>query len=161
MRIWNRRQFVALATMLPGCRRRSDTGSVDALRVSVSPQPSMAGLYLAYESGYFKDQGLSIELVVLNGGSAEAIPLLAGWRLETSFAPLTPAMINARTRGARLRLVAGREIVALNCSDYGVIYGNRRFFPNGLADLRELKGKRIAVSRPGGTTFFALDVILS
>jgi hypothetical protein len=64
-------------------------------------------------------------------------------------------------RGARLRIVAGREIVSSSCHPVGAIYVRRDQFPNGLADLRPLKGARIStMGSLGGITHYALDALL-
>ena len=136
-----------------GCKRRRPGKIV----VATSPHVSMSGLYLAHESGYFEQAGLEVEFQRIPMGT-EALPLLAGGKLDASFFALTPSLINAIAKGAKVRIVAGREI-AVSCNETCTLYLSRKAFPGGSAELSRLKGKRVAVS--GATlTHFCLDKFL-
>jgi NitT/TauT family transport system substrate-binding protein len=86
------------------------------------------------------------------------IPLLAGGQLDVAFASAIPAAFNAVAKGARIRIVASRETAIAGCITE--IHGSRKAFPQGLSDLRALKGKRIAVSAPTSLSAFLLDALL-
>ena len=128
--------------------------------MATTAQPSLAPFYLAHESGYFGAEGIYLEIEETRSGGGQVVPLIAGGAIDISFGPMNPATVNAVAKGARIRLVAGREILSPGCSDYGAIYGHKRAFPNGFRDYRELKGKTIAVSRSTGSNAFVLDVLL-
>jgi hypothetical protein len=123
----------ATAAMLAGCRKASAIR--DPIRISVNRRPGMAGLYQAVESGYFAEVGVPVELVTMGVGM-EVVPVLAQGGVDVSFFPSNAAVFNAVARGARIRLVAGREIARAGCSDFGAIYGGKEAFPGGLRDLR-------------------------
>jgi len=156
----HRRHFLILAAAgLCGsqCRRRPAPG---VLRVSAHPFYSMSGLYLANELGYFEDLGLKVEIETI-ASSTQAIPLLAGGKLDVVFSAHSASLVNAIARGSRLAIVAGREIAAPGCSDNSVFYGRRSVFPSGLKDVRLLKGKRVGADTSVSIGAFSFDTILA
>jgi len=130
------------------------------LTVALYPFLSMAGFYTAHEFGYFEDLDLDIE-IVSNRNVAQVAPLLAAGRLDVALTALAPALITAVLRGANIRVVAGRETASTTCGSAGAIYGNRKVFPNGRVDLRQLVGKRVAVQQRASLSEFYLDVMLA
>jgi NitT/TauT family transport system substrate-binding protein len=139
------------------CRNRRST--LDPIRISASPTLSMASLYLAQESGYFEQAGLAVELQEIRDPRL-TLPMLAAGKLDVSFTAFAPTVVNAIAKGARLRLVAGREIASSTCGDFGAIYTTRRRHPRGDLDFRWLKGKSIAVRHTTGIGQFALEMEL-
>jgi NitT/TauT family transport system substrate-binding protein len=119
----------------------------------------MCPFYVAYESGYFRDAGFDVE-VVKDMGSAQSLPLLAGGKLDVGFAGMVPAVVNAVVRGARVRLVAGRELVSPSCGTAGTVFLSREVFPHGVRSMRQLKGARIGVTDSSPRTSFWLDTLL-
>jgi NitT/TauT family transport system substrate-binding protein len=119
----------------------------------------MAPLYQALECGYFTELGLEVEIHRVSSGHL-AVPLLAGGEFDASCAALSAAFVNAVEKGAKIRIVAGREIASPTCGTSSTIYGRRQLFPNGLSDLRQLKGRRIAVHSRTTSGEFRLDALL-
>lgn len=152
-----------LLKSLPGAALATTAARAAApvrLRVSVGPYINMCPFYWGYESGYFAGAGFDIQ-VVQSIGSTQAIPLAAGGRLDVCFLAQSPPLLNAVARGARIRIVAGRDVASATCRPIGAVYARRRAYPNGLRDLRVLRGKKVAVSgNLGGATHFALDLLL-
>jgi NitT/TauT family transport system substrate-binding protein len=142
-----------------GCSRRLVQSSRMKVTVSAGPYLPMSALYLAQELGFFEQAGLDVE-IWQSANSVATIPLLAGGKVDVSFLSLNPSFVNAVARGASLSIVAGREIASPGCADVGTWYGNRRAFPRGLADLRQLKGKRLAVGARASIMEFFLDAFL-
>jgi NitT/TauT family transport system substrate-binding protein len=142
---------------LAGCARKSS--SPRKLRVGLIPRLTMAPLYLADELGFFREAGLEVEFQQFQE-SPQTLTALAGGKLEVGFTTPIPVFINAVLKGARLKIVAGRDIAAPGCGTGGAIFGNRRAFPQGLRDLRLLKGKRVAISNQTGLAAFYLDQLL-
>jgi NitT/TauT family transport system substrate-binding protein len=110
---------------------------------------AMAPLWTAQEGGYFRREGLEAEILYIPGGSL-VVQAMIGGDLQFAFGPSVP-VINAALRGADLALVAntGNSLVFS-------IYAR----PN-IREPRDLKGKKIAVTRLAGSTDQALDIVLS
>ncbi|MGQ9635062.1 MAG: ABC transporter substrate-binding protein [Bryobacteraceae bacterium] len=156
----HRRQMLALCGAAAlGCRTHMG-GSLRRLKVSSHMTLSASSLHLADELGYFHEMGLEIEHVHRDSTS-EVMVAAAGGELDVQFTVMNTAFLNAVLRGARVRIVAGREIARPGCGDTGVICALRRRFPDGLADLRVLKGKRVASGPSVGFLYFVLDEHLS
>ncbi len=156
-----RRTVLSLAVAsLAGCSSRAGREVERRVRVSVYPSLSACPFHLALEQGYFRKAGFRVVVEQL-GDPTRFLPLLARGQLDVSFGALSPALINAVLKGARIRIVAGRQRAVAGCNDGAVLYADRRAFPGGLKDLRQLKGKRVGVTGRTNVTGFALDVILS
>jgi ABC-type nitrate/sulfonate/bicarbonate transport system substrate-binding protein len=153
----NRRQWLCAASAgLAGCTRRSGQRQV---RVSSFPGGSASGLYLARESGYFREAGIEVD-IRLTTSTPQNIPLLAGRQLDASFGALNPAFLNAVAQGLPLKIAAVLDKASPECGGTGTIYGRRTMFPSGVMDLRLLKGRRVAVSARTGISGFFLDTLL-
>ncbi len=124
------------------------------------PRITVAGIYLAEEQGFFREEGLRATRV-MQRKNEYIVPLLTGGQIDVGFVQVTPAFVNAIAAGARIRIVAGRDVASRTCGSVGTLYGTRKNFPNGLTDLRMLKGKRVAVSRLTNLEAFCLDAFLA
>lgn len=121
----------------------------------------MAPFHIALEEGFFRDVALDVEVTQVTS-SAAIIPLLAGGRADVGLVGMSPAFANAVKRGARIRIVGGREHVRPACPQSGAMLIRKSAFPGGLSDLRELKGKRVAIgSWAGAMHGFFLDLVLN
>ena len=159
-----RRSFLAVSVcaapgLLTSCGRLRSKASRMQLRVSASNHFSMCPFYLALESGYFAAAGFDIE-VARNTQTPQSLPLMAGGKLDVGFVGFGPSVVNAVIRGARVRLVAGREVVSGSCGSMGTIYVSRKAFPNGVRTMRQLQGRRIGFSGTSPGTGFMLGMML-
>ncbi len=150
---------LAGAGILASCAKPARKTSRMTLRISANSRLTMCPFYVAYESGYFTDAGFDIDLVK-DLGTALSLPLLAGGKLDGSFNTYGPPMINAVVRGARVRVVAGREIVSPSCGTAGTVFVSRARYPHGARGMRQLKGARIGMSVSTPQTLFWLDTLL-
>ena len=119
------------------------------LRVAYSAiSGAMSSLWVAQEGGYFKREGLDVELLYIGGGSLLIQSMLSG---DVPFAdgPSVP-VINASLRGADLLLIGNT--------------GNSLVFSimsrPEIKQPANLKGKKVGVTRLGGSTDWALDAAL-
>jgi ABC-type nitrate/sulfonate/bicarbonate transport system substrate-binding protein len=127
------------------------TRNIDAapLRVAYSAiSGAMSSLWVAQEGGYFKREGLDVELLYIGGGSLLIQSMLSG-DVPFAYGPSVP-VINASLRGADLWLVGNT--------------GNSLVFSimsrPEIKQPTDLKGKRVGITRLGGSTDWALDAAL-
>jgi len=155
-----RRTLLASAcAVLPASRSTSAPGRTQ-VRVAVGPYLTMSPFYVGYEFGYFTDAGFDVELKT-GIGSVQLIPLAAGGEVDVCFLSQSPPFLNAVAKGARIKIVAGRDKAMSTCRGTGTVYVRQREFPNGISDLRLLRGKKVALTGTlGGHTHFVLDVLL-
>lgn len=109
--------------------------------------------------GYFEQAGVDVSLVEI-ANSAQILLLLAGGEVDASLGSLTSSFLNAVARGSKVRIVAGRTVLSTACETGDRLYVRRRDFPEGLKDIRRLRGKRIAITRKAAATEFFLDTML-
>jgi NitT/TauT family transport system substrate-binding protein len=119
------------------------------LRIAYSAiSGAMSSLWVAQESGYFKREGLDTELLYIGGGSLLIQAMLSG-DAPFAYGPSVP-VINATLRGSDLVLIGntGNSLVFSVMSRPEV------------KQAAQLKGKKVGVTRLGGSTDWALDAAL-
>jgi ABC-type nitrate/sulfonate/bicarbonate transport system substrate-binding protein len=108
----------------------------------------MSSLWVAQESGEFKREGLDTELLYIGGGSLLIQAMISG-DAPFAYGPSVP-VINASLRGADLVLIGNT--------------GNSLVFSimarPEVKQAAQLRGKKIGVTRLGGSTDWALDAAL-
>ena len=124
-------------------------GGAAPIRISYSAiSGAMSSLWVAQEAGYFKREGLDTELLYIGGGSLLIQSMLSG-DVPFAYGPSVP-VINASLRGADLVLIGNT--------------GNSLVFSimsrPEIKQPANLKGKRVGVTRLGGSTDWALDAAL-
>src|ERR1700752_2956755 len=125
------------------------SASAAPLRIAYSAiSGSMSSLWIAHEGGYFKREGLDTELLYIGGGSLLIQSMLSG-DVPFAYGPSVP-VINASLRGADLVLIGntGNSLV---------------FSVMSRPEIKQpanLKGKKVGVTRLGGSTDWALDAAL-
>ena len=125
------------------------SASAAPLRIAYSAiSGAMSSLWVAQEGGYFKREGLDTELLYIGGGSLLIQSMLSG-DVPFAYGPSVP-VINASLRGADLVLIGNT--------------GNSLVFSimsrPEIKQPANLKGKRVGVTRLGGSTDWALDAAL-
>ena len=156
----HRRDFLTSSPLLlAACRRREGVAG-RSLVVASLPHISMSPLYLAEEAGYFRDAGLQVAIRQM-AQTSQIIPLLAGGEMEAAFVTLQSTLLNAVGKGARIKVVAGRNRAMPGCGSVSTLYGSRKLFPEGRLDMRKLAGRRIGGARPTSNQEFSLDTVLS
>ena len=124
-------------------------GDAAPLRVAYSAiSGAMSSLWVAQEGGYFKREGLDVELLYIGGGSLLIQSMISG-DVPFAYGPSVP-VINASLRGADLVLIGntGNSLV------FSIMSRPEIKQPANLA------GKKVGVTRLGGSTDWALDAAL-
>ena len=119
------------------------------LRIAYSAiSGAMATLWVAQEAGYFKRDALDTELLYIGGGSLLIQSMLSG-DVPVAYGPSVP-VINAALRGADLVFIANTG----NALVFSIMSRPE------IKQPANLKGKKIGVTRLGGSTDWALDAAL-
>ena len=98
--------LLVLGALTSGCWA-SEEGDLTTLRVGFTRHLTMSPLFITQAEGYFREQGLEVELVAMES-AAVALPALMQGRLDVLPGPVSSAFFNAIHRGARVRLVADK-----------------------------------------------------
>jgi ABC-type nitrate/sulfonate/bicarbonate transport system substrate-binding protein len=109
---------------------------------------AMAPLWVAQDYGYFRRQGLDLQLLYIGGGSVVTQALIGG---DVQFVRLgANSVVQASLRGAGIKMIGN----TINTLVFSLMSRPE------IQTVKELKGKKIGVTRLGGSTDFALDLAL-
>jgi NitT/TauT family transport system substrate-binding protein len=130
--------------------------AADKVAVGTGGSASDAPFYIAYDKGFFKDEGLDVDLIVLDSGAKVIAPLGTG-ELDVGSGALSVGFWNALLRGVKFRIVADR-----GHAESGYLY-QTVFMRKDLVDggqfksLVDLKGMRMGFAAQGVTSLSLLN----
>jgi NitT/TauT family transport system substrate-binding protein len=130
--------------------------AADKVVVGTGGSASDAPFYIAYDKGFFKDEGLDVDLIVLDSGAKVIAPLGTG-ELDVGSGALSVGFWNALVRGVKFRIVADR-----GHAEPGYLY-QTVFMRKDLVDggafksLADLKGKTMGLAAQGVTALSLLN----
>ena len=116
------------------------------LKVGAIGAVSDAGIFIAQDKGFFRDEGLDVELVGFKA-APQILPAIATGEVEVSGSAVTPALFNAFARGIGLKLVADKGQVAKGFGFAAIAI--RSDFADTVKDFKDLKGRKFAVMGKG------------
>lgn len=109
---------------------------------------NMAPLWVTQDKGFFRKNGLDVQVILIESGTTTAQALVAG---DISFATLAgPAVIQSNLRGADTVMIAG----IVNTLTFQL------FTEKGITRPDQFKGKSVGVTRYGSATDFAMRYAL-
>jgi NitT/TauT family transport system substrate-binding protein len=117
-----------------------------ALKVGAIGAVSDAGIFIAQEKGYFKDEGLDVEIVGFKA-APQILPAIATGEVQVSGSAVTPALFNAFARGITMKLVADKGQVAQGFGFAAIVI--RSDLADTVRDFKDLKGRKFAVMGKG------------
>lgn len=129
-----------------------------SLKFGSSPSASDVGVFIAAEKGYFKEQGITMEMVDFRSVAEMIAPLGTG-QLDVIGMPLSSAMLAAADRGVDLKLVADKG-QSLPKWEYNWIVLRKDLADSGRVKTpADLKGMKVAVPSPGSQGELAVQVM--
>lgn len=153
----------AIVLTLTGCGQSGSGGaeqSGNKVKVGIVNLPIFAPIYVAQAKGYFKEQGLEVELQTVKSGQ-DAVPLASNGQLDVAAVGFSAGMFSAVANGLEVKTVASM----------GVSDGDTKRSPTNLVvgqgkaaeikTIADLKGKKVAaLAGQGGTGAYLLGVAL-
>jgi NitT/TauT family transport system substrate-binding protein len=121
----------------------------ETIRIAYSAiNGAMSPLWVAHDFRLFRRQALDVQLLYIGGGSAVTQALLGG---DVQFVRLgANAVIQSSLRGANLKMIAN----TINTLVFSLMSRPE------IQTAKDLKGKKVGVTRLGGSTDFALELAL-
>lgn len=132
------------------------------VRVGAMMLTGEAGVYVALEKGFFREEGVEAPVVVF-GRSTEAIQAQTTGDLDVSYQGVSAGIFNLINRGFDLKLVAGGAVSGKygKKSSASAIVVRKDLWESGqFRDYKDMKGKKIAVVEVPGPSGIAVDVAL-
>ncbi len=147
-------------TTAPTVEEPTSTFQPVHLKVGIYNYISYSPFFIAYEEGYFAEQGLDVELVDFGSQSSNYIPAILSKEIDLGATPVGSSILNAISQGINVRYVADKGFLNPGSCVTDAWVGSNIALANGtLTDLASIKGKNV-VSVPGGTFEYALDLML-
>ncbi len=141
---------------------KKDGGEGGTVRVGHLSSTLFSPLYVAQAKNYFKDAGITLELVPIKSGQ-DGVPMLAGGQLDVMVAGFSAGMFNALEEGVKFTIVGSM----------GISPGDPKASPTALEvrqallddgrvkTVADLKGRSIGVAGgPGATGGYLLATML-
>jgi NitT/TauT family transport system substrate-binding protein len=130
--------------------------AADKVAVGTGGSASDAPFYIAYDRGFFKDEGLDVELIVLDSGAKVIAPLGTG-ELDVGSGALSVGFWNALVRGIKFRIVADRGHTEPGYL-YQTVFMRKDLIDSGqFKSLKDLKGMRMGFAAQGVTSLSLLN----
>jgi NitT/TauT family transport system substrate-binding protein len=104
--------------------------------------------YLADKRGYFKEEGIKVELINFDSGAKMIAPLGVG-QLDVGGGATSAGLYNAKARGLGLRIVADKGTNSAAYSYKALLVRKDLVQSGAFKSLKDLKGKKIAVVAKG------------
>jgi NitT/TauT family transport system substrate-binding protein len=130
----------------------STLASAAKIKVGSSPVLSSAGIYLALENGYFKDQGLEVEVFSISNSGAPMTLLLSKGELQVGAGNLSSGLFNAILSGEKFKLVADKGHIEKG-RDYIQLLVRKDLIDSGkYKTLKDLKGYKLGLTALDGVS---------
>ena len=133
--------------------------SLTVVRVGNMQVLSGAGVFVAQEKGYFKEQGIEVQQTYFDTGQ-QMIPALASGQLDVGSGAISTGLFNAIIRDIPLKIVAGQSSQPAGFGANGLVVRKDLFDSGKFKDYSDLKGKRIAIPAKGTASDILLDIAL-
>jgi NitT/TauT family transport system substrate-binding protein len=137
----------AVALVLSGCSGSDNSATTSAganglekttIKIGAIPIPDSVAVYIAKNKGYFQQEGLTVEPVVITGGAA-AMPQLLSGALDVTLQNYVSGLV-AVSQGKKIKLVADASQGAPNT--FNVMIPK----DSPIKTVADLKGKTVAVN---------------
>ena len=130
--------------------------AADKVAVGTGGSASDAPFYIAYDRGFFKEEGLDVDLIVLDSGAKVIAPLGTG-ELDVGSGALSVGFWNALVRGIKFRIVADRGHAQPGYL-YQTVFMRKDLIDSGrFKSLKDLKGMRMGFAAQGVTSVSLLN----
>ncbi|MBI3710315.1 MAG: ABC transporter substrate-binding protein [Proteobacteria bacterium] len=141
----------ALLATLPGVAQTPQKVSVGALRLA-----SSGAIFIAQEKGYFREQGLEVEIKTFTAAQQVPVAVTSG-DVDFGVTGLTAGFFNLAGKGA-LKIIAGqsREEPGFQLVAYMV---TNQALAKGFGSLKDFAGKRVGTTTVGSTFHYSLGLL--
>ena len=136
--------------------------SPESVKVGYVVSTIFAPLFIADAKGYFKDNGIDIQLEAVKSGQ-DAVPLTANGTLDVLVAGFSSGMFSAMEAGLEVKVVGSMGVSAGDDEKpVAALIGSKALHDAGeVTGIADLKGKRIAANGgEGGAGAYLVDVEL-
>ena len=150
---------VAAAAMLALCAGSTVALAGERVKVATPGIASDIGFFIADKKGYFRDEGLDVELTRIDVSPQMTAPLGMG-QLDVGAGSVAVNIYNAVARNIGLRVVADKGSIRPGYSFSGLLVRKDHVESGRFRGFRDLKGMKIAVGTFGSSNSSAVNEAL-
>ncbi len=147
---------VGLITLISYSGTLSNATADDKVSVGALRFTSHAATFVAYERGYFKEEGLDVDIKFFQAAQPIAVAIASG-DVDFGIAPISAGMINLADKGA-IKVIGGvlHEEPGI---DGQMILASKKAYDAGLTSPAELKGKTFGITQAGSSFHYVAHKI--
>lgn len=123
---------------------RPTAGVAEPVRVGVVGALADAGIFIALERGYFREQGLDVTLVPFDNVGA-MIPAMSTRQIEVGGGSTAPGLFNAISRDVPLKIVADKGNTAPGFGFVALVVRRDLADSGSIKEFDDLRGRTMAV----------------
>lgn len=132
----------------------ADRTAPQQVRYGVQNSASYAAAYIGLDQGYFREEGIDLDLVPFSDAS-QMIPALATDQVEAAGIGVNPALWNAVARGVPLKLVLDLATFRPGHGTTALVVRKAVYESGRGRQLDDLQGLTLAITPPGKATTVA------
>jgi len=117
--------------------------------IGISPTLSSAGVFVAKEKGYFREQGIDAVINPFKASGAKMVPYLANGQLLVAGGNINAGMYNAITQDIPIKIVADKGTVSKGHGYLALLVRKDHIKSGRYKSYSDLKGMRMAVTAKG------------
>src|SRR5215472_16828949 len=151
-RAW--RIAVALAALAAAAPKPS--AAQEAVAVGVLRFVSSGALFLGFERGYFKEQGLDLELKYFDAAQPVAVAVVSG-DVDLGLTAFTAGLFNLAGKGG-LKVIAAQAKEARGYEGNAILASNAAW-EKGLRRVEDLKGHSVGITQLGSSFHYQIGQI--
>ena len=144
----------AAATVAPAAG-----GPLEVVRMADARVLAAAPVYVALEKGYFREQGIHLQLET-TAGAADVVPFLATGDLDLALGATTVGLFNAFDRGADIKIIAPAGIMTLEDSPLPLLVRKDLYDSGEVRGPADLRGRKVAMNTRGASPEYLLSKIM-
>lgn len=145
-----------LLVLVFSCQRQP---AIEKVTASVGGLTFEAGIYVAMEKGYFKQQGIEMELV-RGASSDENVAMLAGGHIDMANMSPSAIMFAVASRGIGIRVIADQGKMTKGHATAGLVVRKDLWDGGKIRSIADLKGKTVALATATCVGHIQLDTAL-
>ncbi|HLI19476.1 MAG TPA: ABC transporter substrate-binding protein [Stellaceae bacterium] len=145
---------VGLAALIAGA---SPAAALDRVKIAVVSSLSSAPAFVANAKGYFRNEGLDVDLVHFDSAAPIAVAVASG-DVDFASAGLAAAFFTLANQGV-LKIIGSGNGEHKGFQGIGYILSNRAY-DAGIRRFEDLKGRSVAITQLGSALQYSLDLVL-
>ena len=126
------------------------------VRLGLMYSASDAGLLIALERGYYREQGIEVELEQF-GAAAQMLGPLGAAQIDAGGTAITPGFLNAFARGVRVRVVADKGSTEPGWGYQGIAIRRPLWDAGTVRGPADLRGRKVAIPSVASSAEVGLD----